>query len=368
MNLKTLSNERLLSETKLIVSQERELLISVLRHLQEIERRKLFLELGFPSLWAYCTLELKYSEASAYRRIQAMRALRDLPVLQAKLESGSLSLTNIAKAQSVFRKFSKKQNNIISPFYSGVELSENDKLTESDKFGENETSRHGDHNLACAKLKVFAALENKSQKEADIVLASHFGEEILHKESIRQVSTHEVVVKLTLSSGLLQKIERVKNLFSHQNSTLTTAQAIELMTNFVLDKKDLSLTSEKRQRAYTESLRISSKYGLLLPQRRLSHDNKVARAPSEMSQTQKLMANNAKSAVPAAVKRAVWRKAEGSCQYVSSSTGRRCGGQHKLEIEHIQPRAFGGTNDESNLKLFCRAHNVQAARDATLMG
>jgi hypothetical protein len=37
--------------------------------------------------------------------------------------------------------------------------------------------------------------------------------------------------------------------------------------------------------------------------------------------------------------------------------GHRCESQWDLEIEHIVPFACGGSNDESNLTLYCRAHN-----------
>ena len=57
---------------------------------REIDSRRLYLEIGYASLWAYCTGALKYSEASAQRRIEAMRALREIPVLAEKIEGTAL--------------------------------------------------------------------------------------------------------------------------------------------------------------------------------------------------------------------------------------------------------------------------------------
>ena len=42
MNLNNLSDENLLQNTQRLVAQEREVLIEVLHHLKEIERRRLF--------------------------------------------------------------------------------------------------------------------------------------------------------------------------------------------------------------------------------------------------------------------------------------------------------------------------------------
>lgn len=55
--------------TDQLVQQERELLIEILRHLREIERRRLFSALGFKSLFDYAVKRLKYSEDQAGRRI-----------------------------------------------------------------------------------------------------------------------------------------------------------------------------------------------------------------------------------------------------------------------------------------------------------
>ena len=62
-------------------------------------------------------------------------------------------------------------------------------------------------------------------------------------------------------------------------------------------------------------------------------------------------------AVPAAVKRAVWRRDRGRCSYVDRISGRRCGSQHLLQIDHVVPYAQGGAAEPSNLRLLCAAHH-----------
>ena len=42
-------------------------------------------------------------------------------------------------------------------------------------------------------------------------------------------------------------------------------------------------------------------------------------------------------AIPAAVKRAVWRRDRGRCSYVDHTSGRRYGSQHLLQIDHVVP-------------------------------
>jgi 5-methylcytosine-specific restriction endonuclease McrA len=67
--------------------------------------------------------------------------------------------------------------------------------------------------------------------------------------------------------------------------------------------------------------------------------------------------------IPAAVKRAVWRRDGGTCGFVSES-GRRCGSNRRLEFDHVNPVARGGGSSVDNLRLRCRAHNLYAAEQA----
>ena len=104
MNLKHLTDRTLLDDTKRLAQAERELTVKVLHHLWEIDRRKLFSDLGFTSLYDYCVKELGYSEASAHRRIVASRLLGEIPTLEQKIESGLLNLTNVACLTQFFRE------------------------------------------------------------------------------------------------------------------------------------------------------------------------------------------------------------------------------------------------------------------------
>ena len=62
-------------------------------------------------------------------------------------------------------------------------------------------------------------------------------------------------------------------------------------------------------------------------------------------------------AIPAAVKREVWRRDRGRCRYVDRTSRRRCGSQHLLQIDHVVPYARGGGAEPNNLRLLCAAHH-----------
>ena len=49
------------------------------------------------------------------------------------------------------------------------------------------------------------------------------------------------------------------------------------------------------------------------------------------------------------------------CEYTGPE-GVRCTARVGLEIDHIKPHGKGGSSDEENLRVFCRGHNLLAAR------
>jgi hypothetical protein len=65
--------------------------------------------------------------------------------------------------------------------------------------------------------------------------------------------------------------------------------------------------------------------------------------------------------VTAAVKRAVWARDNGKCQWALDSGG-TCGSTLRLEIDHVVPRGKGGASTVDGCRLLCAAHNQLAAR------
>lgn len=188
MNLKHLTDKTLLSDTKFLVGKEREYLTKILHHLREIDKRKLYSELGYSSLFEYCLRELGYSEGNAQRRIQACRLMSEVPEIENKIESGLLSLSNISKASQFFRN-----NDIENP---------------SDKKA------------------VLAQLENLSLKEGEKMLFAISGEEKPEKENKRRISSEKIRVSIILSDDTIEKCEHLKGLIG---KSLNYQELIEYM-------------------------------------------------------------------------------------------------------------------------------------------
>ena len=86
----------------------------VIRHLAEVERRKLYAELGYASSFLYLTKACGYHAASAMRRIHAARAALKLPEVLDCLRSGELTLSSVSLLAGVIGK--EKPNELLETF------------------------------------------------------------------------------------------------------------------------------------------------------------------------------------------------------------------------------------------------------------
>src|SRR5690606_26061176 len=89
---------------KKLAQAERELLVEIIRVIQECDARRIYLELGYPNLFTYMVQGLGYSAGAAQRRIDAARLSREIPEVSAKLESGEMTLSHVSMIQKASRR------------------------------------------------------------------------------------------------------------------------------------------------------------------------------------------------------------------------------------------------------------------------
>jgi hypothetical protein len=89
------SNDALHQSAITNARSERGSTADLLADLAEIDWRKFYLAMAYPSLFAYCTAELRLSEDAAYKRIKAVRAARRFPTIFEAVADGMLNLTGV---------------------------------------------------------------------------------------------------------------------------------------------------------------------------------------------------------------------------------------------------------------------------------
>jgi len=175
MDLRHVVDGVLLEDTKKLAVREREIMSQVLHHLREIDRRKLYADLGFSSMFAYCTDELKYSPDQAQRRISACRMLSELPQIEKKLDDGSLNLTVLGMANTFFRE----------------------------------------HRLGLKdKQLLLEKIEGKSKKEVEVLLAPELSPALV-SGTARRYSKTQTKVTLILDDAVVEKLKELQALLSH---------------------------------------------------------------------------------------------------------------------------------------------------------
>jgi hypothetical protein len=85
----------LLRGLRALVVQDRATTAMLLAHLAEVDARKLYVPAAHPSMFSYCTHELRFSEDAAYKRIQAARTAWRFPAIFPALADGQLNLTGV---------------------------------------------------------------------------------------------------------------------------------------------------------------------------------------------------------------------------------------------------------------------------------
>ncbi len=199
MNLKNLSDEALLIQTKKAAKEEIDATLRVLHHLREVERRQLHLK-SYSSMHAYCVGELGYDDGSAHLRVTAMRLLREIPEVEEKVESGSLNLTLLTQAQRFFK---------------------NEEISGPEE-----------------KREVLEVIEGKSTRDAQRELMKRTDTPERHiPERVRPVSETHSEIRLVVDDSLLDQLKQLQALLAHSHPGASLKDVIQYAVAQTIAKK-----------------------------------------------------------------------------------------------------------------------------------
>ena len=334
---KKLQNKELLSRTKQLVQKERNRHIQILYHLGEIESRKLYLGLGFSSLFDYVVKELGYSEGAAYRRIKAMKLCRDLPGTRNRLQSGRLSLSAACQLQVFFEKRAKKAREKEKKS-SPLKFLKQPILEGEHQKQEEESASNIDEKLATNTSDLFLSqkekeglvekAEGRSTRATAKLLSDTDPLLFLIKERTRFLGKGRVEIKAVIDEECHKNLQELKSLLSHKNPSLSYGELLSILSKEALKKHD--------------------------PRRRNIREKKTS---SEKTITSAPKSRKISRTIPSRLRKYIWERDEGQCTYVHRETEHRCSARHLLQIDHIQPFALGGKTEKENLRLLCAGHN-----------
>ncbi|MBL6991337.1 MAG: HNH endonuclease [Bacteriovoracaceae bacterium] len=223
MNTATLNDKQLLANTKILVNKESEISVKILDHLAEIERRKLFCDLSYSSLFTYCLGELGFSKQEAFRRIDAMRLAKKMPEVKAGLDKGSLSLTN---------------TNMISSLFKNSEIADDEKV------------------------KIVKDVEGMSKKECETKIDKIKDDLGITPTPKSERKNNEqgggVRLHLSLSKNTAHKLEKLKGLLAHKKNH-STEELLDLMLDNMIEKTEKKKFKSLKKSSPQSSPKTSNK-------------------------------------------------------------------------------------------------------------
>jgi len=315
--------------------------------LQEIEAQKIYLELGFSSLFKYATASLGLSEANAYTFIAVARKAKSIPLLQQSLEEASVSVSKVKPILAVLEP-------------------ENSKAW-------------------IQKAKTLSKAEIEKQ-------VAGFAPKAKKREKVQYVREEALRMHLEVREEIYQKLKRVQEISASKN----LEETLEALVDVYLKAKD---PIEKAKRVQKKSAAAPGSHrpggsdratvGGRLPTgvggqptggqptvRGLPTGAKP-RAPvltnACVIKSEKTLSGESdcdlksektlpgdkvfgRKPIPAEIKHQVFLRDGGRCQY-RGTNGQLCGERKFVQIHHLEPLWQGGGNGVDNLLSLCHPHH-----------
>ncbi len=331
--------------------------IELIDALALVHRERVFLRMGFSSLFVYATESLKLSGAVAYNSIAVMRKAEEVPELRIRIAAGTLSISQAKKIVPVL-----KADNQSEWLLKACTLS-------------------------ARNIEKEVARENPRAATP---------------ERARYISARRLDLRLGVDESLMLKLRRAQDLVSGSLQAPATLEAtLEMITEFylrhrdpvsradrVVAKKGLdsrlavpALKAPVRLKASTyPALRGRPRVGTRVSQAVRHADSPASETVQQVSGTVRradapifpaaaltkavLSSRDQKfsklerSPIPAAIIHAVRVRDRRQCQFRASPQTPVCGSRRWVELHHRIPVNQGGHHSAENLLTLCPGHHI----------
>jgi hypothetical protein len=331
-----------------LLARERTALAEFLVALAAFDAKRVWLALGYGSLFDFLHRELGLSKGAAFYRKAAVELIQRFPEIVEPLRDGRLCLMSVAEVARVltpenrdevlprFFRLSKREAQVLA---ASLAPRENPPLREvvtavrtvvappALAFVEAEAPGR-DLVLPVEPERPSAAVALGGESTADAVPAeppSSAAQARTPPTTSEPLTAELSRLHVTVSRRFLEKLEKARAALSHSLPGGGAEEILEAGLDLVIERH------EKRR-------------GIVERPRREPPPSKPEH-------------------VPAHVKRAVWKRDGGRCQWPLEGGG-VCGSTRQVELDHVTPRGRGGLATVEGMRCLCRPHNSLAARQA----
>ncbi len=299
--------------------------------LSDFDSKRAWLELGYTSLFYFLHQELGLSKGAAFYRKTAAELIQSFPEVVEPLRDGRLCLTTVVELSKVLTP--ENRDEVLPRFFH---LSKSEAKEVAVEIRPSEAPLR---DVVAAVPSVAPALMLEPTRPTDLGQSVHLANQAPtpvappalpvppRRASVEPLNVDESRVHLTVSRRFVKKLEAARDALSHSHPGAGLDEILEAGLDLLLDRDAKRKGLVKKPRA--------------VPPPSSDPDH-----------------------VPAHVRRAVWERDGGRCQFKLAS-GEICGSTYQLEIDHHPvPRALGGPSTVENCRIACRVHNGAEARKA----
>jgi 5-methylcytosine-specific restriction endonuclease McrA len=270
----------------------------LLEVLGQIDEQKVYLQLGYSSLFQYSVSALGLSEQKAYALMKVSRKSKEIPELKANIQNGSLSVSKAIRIVSVIKP--------------------------------------GNQKVWIEKAKTLPKVELEKE-----IASLH--PEVVTKETVRRLDENRSRISLSLPDELLQEFKRAQTLESMRNKkSLNLEETLQFVLADYLERRD---PVRKAKRICDKALLQETSEASVNLFREIVPTKSVSQLPQH------------RRPLPAFVKHQVFQRDQGKCQF-KSSEGLVCHSREFVQIHHVVSVSKGGTNHLSNLQTLCSRHHA----------
>ncbi len=288
--------------------------------LADFDRQRAWAELGYSGLFSFLHRELHLAKGSAHFRKVAAELIQEHPEVVAPLRDGRLCLSTVVELAKGIEAGNLAE---ILPRFFGLSRREASEVVAAIRPVGRPPVRDVVTVVATPRpsttlLTARHATPVAVQPHEPLLRVSYPAEtEIVPLDADRRR------IHVTVSKRFLGKVNAARDALSHSHPGATNESILEAGL-------DLLLARHRKRRG------IGAKPAM----------NGRCAAPGR---------------IRAEVKREVWARDGGACQW-SVDGGGTCGSTLRLEFDHVVPRGRGGSSEAGNLRLLCRFHNQLTAR------
>ena len=333
--------------------------------LADFDAKRSWEELGYTSLFYFLHRELKLSAGAAFHRKTAAELIQRFPEVAAPLRDGRLCLSSVVEVARVvtpenvaqllprFFHASKREAKAVA-----AEVAPREVLPQ--RVVVTAVATPAAANVAATRLPAPPAAP--PPPALALGQALHLGETVRSQEVAPRVLSPTLLapasapsssmepltadlrrLHVTVSKRFTEKLDAARDALSHSHPGADVEAILEAGLDLLLERAAKRRGLVRRPQAETAASQIE-----VVPCNEEALPSGLPPAPRSRH-------------IPAAVRREVWIRDEGRCQFRFES-GEVCGSTHRLQFDHVHPFALGGESSAANLKLACAAHNLLAAR------